>query len=426
MKSKEENFEYLKERIAISNLLEEEKMKKERKLVNTIKPMVAASVMIVSLSGIVFAKDISNHIYNNFLTGGGVEKAINEGYIENPEMEEQSSNSTIQNEETGEIIEDNETSIKVSELIMDDFTLSMTFEVTLSDKIKNIITAKEVVEMNFSDIVIYDENDIILNNVYEQILNKFSEKNNIKPKEIVNSGLNVFVSEKNDRTVKVVYNLDTGEGNFFPKSKKLHFDINKIKISKNETLLGDEEITIKGDWNFEVEVPEKMYNRENVVYRQKSTTNQDFNVMSATLYTTGTEIKMRFKAEKKISLEEIDSEALKELQFYWSLDEEDELKTIDILNYVESKARETPEYQELSEKERERWEYGKYLTNSKGEKFEFSEGPRANGAATIDDDGIMTSTCMFDLTKYDATDEITLHLDYKGNKADIVLEKVNR
>ena len=38
----------------------------------------------------------------------------------------------------------------------------------------------------------------------------------------------------------------------------------------------------------------------------------------------------------------------------------------------------------------------------------------------------MTSTCMFDLTKYDATDEITLHLEYKGNKADIVLEKVEQ
>lgn len=42
------------------------------------------------------------------------------------------------------------------------------------------------------------------------------------------------------------------------------------------------------------------------------------------------------------------------------------------------------------------------------------------------DNGIMTSTCMFDLTQYDATDEITLHLEYKGNKADIVLQKVNK
>ena len=76
------------------------------------------------------------------------------------------------------------------------------------------------------------------------------------------------------------------------------------------------------------------------------------------------------------------------------------------------------------EQETQKWKFEKYLTNSNGETFDFSVGPRANGSASIDENGIMTSTCMFDLTKYDATDEITLHLEYQGNKADIVLEKV--
>lgn len=59
MKSKEESLKDLKEKIAISKLLEEEKMKEKVNVGNVIKPMVAASVMIVSLSGMVFAKDIS-------------------------------------------------------------------------------------------------------------------------------------------------------------------------------------------------------------------------------------------------------------------------------------------------------------------------------------------------------------------------------
>lgn len=59
MKSKEESLKDLKEKIAISKLLEEEKMKEKVNIGNVIKPMVAASVMIVSLSGMVFAKDIS-------------------------------------------------------------------------------------------------------------------------------------------------------------------------------------------------------------------------------------------------------------------------------------------------------------------------------------------------------------------------------
>ncbi len=59
MKSKEESLKDLKEKIAISKLLEEEEMKEKVNIGNVIKPMIAASVMIVSLSGIVFAKDIS-------------------------------------------------------------------------------------------------------------------------------------------------------------------------------------------------------------------------------------------------------------------------------------------------------------------------------------------------------------------------------
>lgn len=59
MKSKEESLKDLKGKIAISTLLEEEKMKEKINMGNIIKPMVAASLMVISLSGMAFAKDIS-------------------------------------------------------------------------------------------------------------------------------------------------------------------------------------------------------------------------------------------------------------------------------------------------------------------------------------------------------------------------------
>lgn len=424
MKNKGENWENIKAKIAISNLLEEEKMCNKRKITDKIKTMVAASVMIVSLSGIVFAKDLSNRIYNKYFTGTGIENAINEGYVQNVQMEDQNSSTTIENEETGEIIEDKETTIKVSELIMDDFTLSMTFEVTLSDPIKSIVTGEEVMEMNFPDIVVYDENNIMMNNLYEEDLKKFSERTHIEPKETVNSGVNMFVTERNQNTVKVIYNFYTGGESCYPKSKQLHIDIGRIKVSKKESSMGDEEITIRGNWNFKVDVPEKMYARENIIYKQKSTTNKDFQVESAVLYNTGMEIKMQLKAEKLKSRQEMEASVSEELEFFWSLDENDELNSIDILNYIESYAYEKPEMQQFLQEEFEQWQFEKYLTNSKGEKFEFTQGPRENGGATIDENGMMTATCMFDLTKYDATDEIILHLEYKGKQADVVLERV--
>ncbi len=423
VKNKEENLQKLKEKIIISNLLEEEKMENKTKKAYIIKPIVAASVMLVSLSGIVFAKEISNQIYNKYFTGAGVEKAINQGYIENPQMEENNSDTTIENEETGQIIEDNETSIKVSELIMDDVTLSMTFEVTLSDKVKDIITANEVIEMNFPNIVVYDENNIVLSTSNENELGKFKEKTKIEPIDFVNSGLNTFVSEKSNNTIKIIHNFYTGGESIYPKSKELNIFVDRIKVSKDETVMGDEEITIRGNWNFKVDVPEKMYNRQNIIYTQKSTSNKDFNVQSAVVYNTGMEIGMKFKAEKRKSFRDIESSISEELEFFWSLDKDDELRTIDIANFLENKIRENPEYQKQMEEETSKWEYEKYLTNSKGERFDFTQGPRENGGASIDDDGIMTSTCMFDLTTYDATDEITLHIDYKGNKADIILER---
>ena len=426
MKNKEKNLEELKRKIAISNLLGEEKMKEKKKIGDKIKPMVAGIVMMVSLSGMVFAKDISNRIYHQYFTGAGIEKAMNEGYVENTQMEEQNSNVSIENEETGEIIESNETSMKVSELIMDDFTLSMTFEVTLSEEIKNIITGEEVMEMNFPDIVVYDENNVILSNVYEEDLKKFSEKTKITPKDTVNSGVNIFVSEKNQNTVKVIYNFYTGGESSYPKSKELHIDVGRIKLSKKEVVMGDEEIIIKGNWNFKVDVPEKMYTRQNIIYRQKSTTNEDFRVETAVLYNTGMEIKMQLKVGKQKSTQEIKTSISEELEFFWSLDENDELNSIDILNYLESYAYANPEMQRLMRENLEKWEFEKYLTNSKQERFEFTQGPRENGGASINENGIMTSTCMFDLTTYDATDEITLHLEYKGKKADIVLERIEK
>ena len=67
----------------------------------------------------------------------------------------------------------------------------------------------------------------------------------------------------------------------------------------------------------------------------------------------------------------------------------------------------------------------KYLVNENGEKFELTVGPRANGSGHISPDSdIYEFNGMFDLTKSDMTDTITLYVDHKGNKAEIVLEKV--
>ena len=75
------------------------------------------------------------------------------------------------------------------------------------------------------------------------------------------------------------------------------------------------------------------------------------------------------------------------------------------------------------EKSSKIWEFEKYLVNENGEKFEMTVGNRENGGGYIDENGIYDFNAMFDLTKYDMTDKITLHVNYHGREADIILEK---
>ena len=176
--SKDNIINLIKDDIAISNF--KKKYQKQEKLKNIFQNILAISLCTLSITGIVFAKEISTKIYDNFWqTGNGVGKAMNEGYIENINMDYQVSNTNVQNTETGEKIEDTETKIKVDEMVMDDFTLSLTFNVELSDKIKELIK-DDVWECNFPDLVIYDENNIALYTIFGTSFNEFCKEKNLQ------------------------------------------------------------------------------------------------------------------------------------------------------------------------------------------------------------------------------------------------------
>ena len=423
---KENIYENLAENIGLEKFKRIDR--KQRKIKSIITNTFTLAICTLSITGMVFAKEISTKVYENFFgTGNGVGKAIEEGYIEEAKTESESSESIVVNEETGQVIEDFETSIKVDKFVMDDFTLSITFDVEFSDKIKEMIEPSKMGDMNFPDLVIYDENNVILYCMGGNRLTEFCKEKNIGdydyntiPEDmLINSGVECYIQSKNQNSVKMLYNIYTG-GDVYPKSKKLYFDMNKIKISGSpETLMGEEEITLSGDWKFSVDVPEKMYNRSNIVYKQKSSTNDDFKVTAATIYDTGMDISLEFKVGPAP-----EAPSSPELDFYNSLPEGHELKTLDILNYYSSKLYKTPEYQEYGEKQSERWHFEKYLVNEEGEKFELTQGPRENGSGRIDNNNIYYFNGMFDLTKYDMTDVITVFVDYHGNKAEIILEKV--
>lgn len=418
---KEKIYENLSENIGLENFKIIDR--KKQRIKSIVQKTFTVVVCSLSITGMVFARDISAKIYENVYNGGnGFGKAISEGYVEQPEMEDEVSISTIEDEETGEIIEDLDTKIKVEEFVMDDFSLSMTLDITLSDKIKDIVKVEDIWDIVFPDLVIYDEDYNVLYNDYGKKYEDFCKEKNIEPNEDekwYGSGVNGIIIEKKGNHVKRTFNIYIG-GPYYPKSKQINLEFSRMRIGDViEGKQGEEDIVIRGNWKVSVDVPEKMWNRTSIAYKQKSTSNDEFNVTDATVYDTGMMVTVKFPTEKQP-----EPPTIPEIEFYNSLDNDDELKTAEIINYISRDFRKSPEYKEYMEKRFSLWnDFNKYLTNSNGEKFDVTLSGRENGGGGIDKNGIYTYSAMYDLTKYDMTDEITLHIDYQGRKAEIVLEK---
>ena len=83
----------------------------------------------------------------------------------------------------------------------------------------------------------------------------------------------------------------------------------------------------------------------------------------------------------------------------------------------------TEENVNRQKKYKELYDFEIYITNKKGEEFKQTVGPSPNGSTVIGDDNIIKRETMFDLTKYDEADEITVHINHHGKEVKIVLEK---
>ena len=109
---KEKIYENLVENIGLEKFKRIDR--KQRKVKTIITNTFTLAICTLSITGMVFAKEISTKVYENFFgTGNGVGKAIEEGYIEEAKIESESSESIVVNEETGQVIEDFDTSINV-------------------------------------------------------------------------------------------------------------------------------------------------------------------------------------------------------------------------------------------------------------------------------------------------------------------------
>lgn len=379
----------------IRNTLKEAKQKNNKKT-KIVKVLASCCACVTITSSIVFAKDISNIISGFFNNSQGIDTAIQNGYIEKPNMEYVSSKNT---------------KMKVDNILMDDFNLSFTLNVVCSKEFKVTNFAR----LDLSKIIITDDEKRILYCNDEDIFKNYCEKNNLEysyenfDSHHINSGLNSYIKDidTDNNTLSLVYNLFADK---YPKSKRLNIAISQIDLAKENS---DKKIAMNGKWNCKVQIPEKFYNREEIIYKVKSCSNPKLNVTSAVVYNTCMKLNLN-TLEDKIYDENDSEEVISQ-----KISKENEKYRKSVLD--------------AWEKGKDKWEKEKnlddvglfnrrpYVENSKGKKFYPTESSSEDGGWSNDlMNGIVKYWQTFNLTRYDATDNLKVHLKYK--QQDIVIE----
>ena len=366
----EENHKILEDiklKIAISSFYEEERknMKKVRKSV--LKMASVACLILVLITGVVMAKDIENFIKKLFgaNTSDGVDIAVDNSYVAKIEGKKYSS----------EGIE-----IKVDSIIMDDFNFAMNFIMTLDDR----YNINEFKNQELYDLKIVDETGEIVFNSHGY---RFNTEKEMKEKGY--GGAYSFLTEKTGEKSLKLSLAATGNSKLFPKSKFLTITFTKINTwDYNEK---DEKIDkfYEGNWNFKVEVPKDFYERETFIYKAKNCNDNTIDISKITAVVTNTGCRLTVPSLGPTN--KID----------YKLIHDNMSNTFD-----------------RSPLQRE------YIQTSEGKKFEPTRKSDGDGLTSLSSDNVIDYYQTFNLTIYDATNKITVHIyTNKGEEILINLER---
>lgn len=359
-------FEPIEFEQAIKTAFESERKYSIRNKITKI--IITILTFAITAVGIVFAKDISNYIKNIFnkeTIGRGVIKMAENGYIQNIDMD---------------FIENNGTSIKINNILMDDYNLDVVFEVQMK---KNI---KEINNIEIEDLIISDENNKLIycnynrKDLYEEYCKKynieFSNKN--MSNNLTNGGYQIEIIEKTENSVKFLYKMYSDN---YPKSQKLIFNFKNINFTTNTS-----KKNLKGNWNIEVNLSENFYKRKTLVYSVKDNSDKDNNIIVEEVIGAYTEMRITLLMKNAKETYEKTEEGLEKL-----------LESI------------TPED-----------EFVATLENGNGQIFEKSiSSSDGAGGKSHHPNGDVTLYLIFPITKNEYTDVLKLNIT-QGNKTMVI------
>lgn len=340
----------------------------------TAKTIIAIIILLLLATSFVTAKIIIEYFFKD--ASKGVKTAVDNGYIYETELIENSSDVDIQ----------------IEKIIMDDYSLNLMFNIKLPQTIK--IT--EIKNCNFSDLFIVDEND-------NWLVTKFQNEKSIIPKaEEIRNMMNYPGLSNGNETSHIAcssgdsikYSYITNS-NRFPKSRSLNIQLDQINLEMNN---GDN-ITINGYWLIDVNLPEDFYNRKTIVYNLKSVSDSRFNFEFFTVSKTGS-IFMYTSRWNNPDYDPNDDKETYEKKFDAWLDNP-KWHNIDLYR-------------------------GIYVENENGEVFYQPGKSDSEGGTTVNWNGTIESLNSFELTEYSLTDKLWIHLkytkEYYGEDGEVIFE----
>lgn len=272
-----------------------------------IRLVMFFTIISVLTSGIVFAKDITSFLKNIFGLHTGINSAIKNNYIEKG------------NEE---YITSNDVKSKIEYVLLDDYKLCISLRFELLDTGIN----ENITNLEIPNLVIYDENENIL---FKQFLEEndysFFNISTLKENGQCFGGSYDFYTNKENNNIYILTYIINSEEFIFPKSQKIYVKFNKIDLINKNNISSDElaklgfkEIRekttigcVNGEWELELDLSEKTYNRESAIYKIKNFDEFDFDIPSE-LIITKTESRFKMTHYFDVSKEFINIDTFKE------------------------------------------------------------------------------------------------------------------
>ena len=345
--------------------------------------IIVFAILLIAISSFVIAKEIFKHFFLD--SSNGVEEALNDGYVENYELQNNSYSNGI--------------SIEVESVLMDDYNLAIVFCL----KFDNMEYIKNAYYCNFDNLLIMDENNNLIVTKFEgkikdsKLLNFFDINNNYPG--ISNGNESVHIKSKDDDEIVLTYITNSSE---FPKSHKLKIITDEISLHYSEDNLGEKIDTINGDWNIEVDLPEEFYNRRTEVYTLESSNDKNLELLEANLSQTG--IRIEFKTKWG--------------QQYYNEDDSDEI----IYEKLEKIRNEYLTFEYIVENGITPL-YNYYIVNSFGEKFYPANSSDGDGGMSVGSNAELNYFQIFNMTPSDATDKIIIIMEKDSHYFDTTENK---